>query len=53
MTNMNVKLIKGENNQTIIFNEKLKIYIILTEQTLMKEECGRGVYFETNLNEVQ
>ena len=37
MTSMNVRII-----QTIIFNDKLKIYIILTEQTLVKEECGRG-----------
>ena len=42
MTSMNVRIIKGKNNQTIIFNDKLKIYIILTEQTLVKEECGRG-----------
>ena len=53
MTKMGVKIIKGKNNHTIIFNERHKIYIILTKQILMKEaNCEKGVYFETNLDDI-
>ena len=52
MTNMKVKLMTAENNQTIIFNEKHKIYIILTNQVLANDKCERGAYFETNLDNI-
>ena len=52
MTNMKVKLMKSKNNQTIIFNDKHKIYIILTNQALAEEKCEEGAYFETNLDNI-
>ena len=52
MTNMRVKLMTGKNNQTIVFNDKHKIYIILTDQVLTEEKCEEGAYFETNLDNI-
>ena len=52
MTDMKVKLLTSKNNQTIIFNEKHKIYIILTNQALADKTCKEGAYFETNLDNI-
>ena len=51
LTSMEVRIFEESNGQSVIFSEKNKIYIILLEQVLVKDDCDKGVYFKTNLED--
>ena len=51
LTSMEVRVFEENDGQSVIFSERNKIYIILLEQVLANEDCDRGVYFKTNLED--
>jgi hypothetical protein len=49
---MEVKVFEEKDGQYVIFSEKNKIYVILLEQVLANDDCDKGVYFKTNLEDI-
>ena len=52
LTSMEVRVFEEKDGQSVIFSEKNKIYVILLEQVLANDDCDKGVYFKTNLEDI-